>query len=662
MNNPILDINSLSVVFNTNGNRISALRDLSLSVSQGEIVAVVGESGCGKSVLCKTIMGLLPKIAEITDGSIRVNGKETVGLSDDEYCQLRGTDMSMVFQDPLTSLDPTYTIGSQIVESIRIHDKNISSADAEQKAVQLMKTVGIDRAEERIHSYPWMLSGGMRQRCVLAMALAQDPVLLIADEPTTALDVTVQAEILDLLVKLRDERNMSVLFITHDLGVVARVADTVRIMYAGKIIESGTAQEVLTNPVHPYTWSLLHALPAFAENGKLFPIPGNPPLLREAFQGDAFAERNRWALGIDYLETPPFFEVSETHKVATWLADERAPKVMFETASAEPEKPAESEQKVAGIHKTLAPDSPDAPDSSRKTILRVNNLSHTFRLGRHSFVEAVRNVSFDIRQGEVFSLVGESGSGKSTLARCILGLHKLQSGTIEYPGIEQKNRDIQFISQDPGAALDPRMTVRDLIAEPLEIHKIFSIRQQLNEKILSLLREVNVEEQYIDRYPPELSGGQKQRVSIARAYGIDPKLLVADEPLASLDVSIQAQIVELFASLRKYRDTAILFIAHDLSMVEFISDRIGVMYRGRMVELAPTKELFRAPAHPYTKALLSAVPIPDPAREHGRKIETLSETDQKALEASGTLADTEWVWTEISDGHFVLMQRGGGTV
>ncbi|MDO4869327.1 MAG: ABC transporter ATP-binding protein [Bacillota bacterium] len=655
MTKEILSINNLSVVFNTDGERICALRDLSLNMYRGEILAVVGESGCGKSVLCKTILGLLPRIAEITSGSIRVNGRDTVGLSDSEYSSIRGTDISMVFQDPMTSLDPTYTIGAQISESIRIHDRQLPADQVRANAVALMETVGIDRASERYDAYPWMFSGGMRQRAVLAMALSQDPDILIADEPTTALDVTIQAEILDLLIKLKNERNMGVLFITHDLGVVARVADRVAIMYAGKIVEIGTAGDIFHAPAHPYTWGLLHALPAFAKDGRLFPIPGNPPVIREGFKGDAFAVRNENALAIDYEEEPPLFALSDTHKAATWLADSRAPKIAFPDAA----RGAVSAAAKGAVSRVDGPESTPAQIRRRtsEAVIKVCNLSHHFRLGRRGIVKAVQNVSFDIRKGEVFALVGESGSGKSTLARCVMGLYQPLNGTVQYNDkyIPDRRR-IGFVSQDPGAALNPKMTVRDIIAEPLQIQGLIKERAALDAHIAGLLREVNLDERYMDRYPPELSGGQKQRVNIARAYGMDPGLLVADEPLASLDVSIQAQIVEVFADLRDKHDTAMLFIAHDLSMVKFISDRVGVMYRGRLVELAPAAELFARPLHPYTRSLLSAVPVPDPDQagaQSAAQVRAQSAT-QVNVQSSAQSSDEALSWTEVSEGHFVL--------
>ena len=575
----VLEINNLSVVFNTEWERICALRDLSLSIGQGEIVAVAGESGCGKSVLCKTIMGLLPKLAEITAGSIMLNGRETADYTERQYSQMRGSEVSIVFQDPFTSLDPTYTIGRQITEAIRTHrddaDEQYTKDALRAKAVKLMEEVGIDRAEERFDAYPWMLSGGMRQRCALAMALSQNPKLLIADEPTTALDEDVKSDILNLLLRIRDERNMSILFITHDLSAARKIADRLAVMYAGKIIEIGTADEVITKPAHPYTWGLLHALPEYAEGGRLRTIPGSPPNVPEGFEGDAFAERNELALGIDYIQAPPFFDISPTHQAATWLADERAPEVEFGSKSNITE---------AGSKAGLSEQGP---------LLTVRNLSHYFKLGRKSSVRAVEDVSFEVSRGEIFGLVGRSGSGKTTLARCILGMYKPMEGSITYDGIDVTDRrrsgikqrlarEIQFISQDSGAALDSKMTVRELIAEPLKIHKMFSIRSEMDDYIRSLLREVGIDEDMMGRYPHELSGGQRQRVSIARAYGMDPKLLICDEPLASLDVSIQAQIVELFRELQRKHDTAMIFIAHDLEMVRFISDRIARMDCGHL--------------------------------------------------------------------------------
>ena len=586
MEKSILEIKNLSVTFSTDRGTISAVRDLSMSVGRGEIVAVVGESGCGKSVLCKTILGLLPFPAKVVSGSVCTGGRDLTRLSDRDYCAVRGREISMVFQDPMTSLDPSQTIGDQIAEAIRVHDRSMSAAAIRQKTVDLLDAVAIDRPELRTSAYPWMLSGGMRQRCVLAIALAGDPDLLIADEPTTALDETIRQEILDLILSLRQQRGLSVLFISHDLSTCARIADTIHIMYAGRIIETGTADEIMKTPAHPYTRGLLRALPAFAEKGRLQPIPGAPPIIPEGFEADAFAERNEYALGIDYLQAPPFFPLSPTHKAATWLADPRAPKVDI---------PMPHAKAGAAAEKDPDRENCESPATDRPVLLEVRDISHTFPLGRSS-VRALDKVSFDIRKGETFALVGESGSGKSTLAKCVLGMIRPTSGKVIYDGTEitgrrlgrkdrmQLARKIQFISQDPGAALDQKMTVRELIAEPLQIHRMFPNRSSLDEYVLSMLQEVQLDASFLDRYPAQLSGGQKQRVSIARAYSMNPELLIADEPTSSLDVSIQAQIIELFLSLQKKHETSLLFISHDLPLVRLISDRIGIMQRGQMIK------------------------------------------------------------------------------
>ena len=658
-NDNVLEIKNLSVVFDTGEKNISAVRNLSLQVKRGEIFAVAGESGCGKSVMCKTVMGLLHDAGKVTGGSIKICGREVTGLSDDEYCKVRGKDAAMVFQDPMTSLDPTYSIGRQIGEAVRVHNKSAGAEEIKGRAVELMDLVGIDRAGERYDARPWMLSGGMRQRCVLAMALANDPALLVADEPTTALDATVQSEILDLLVDIRDKTGMGILFITHDLGACARVADRIAIMYAGKIIEVGDASEVFDDPAHPYTWGLMHALPAYAYDGHLHPIPGSPPVLEEGFTGDAFAERNPYALDIDYVKEPPFFDLTDTHKVASWLYDEQSEDVRKTIMDSR------AHTHHLHSHSEIADDSGHGSSETggavsgmadaqvkRNNLVEIRNLSKDFKLGRKNIVRALSDVSFDIKHGEVFALVGESGSGKSTLARCILGLYEPTSGSVSIGSMDpDARRNMQFISQDSTAALNQKMTVRDIIAEPFEINKVYKEKSELDDRIAELLDEVGVDRSFMYRYPPELSGGQRQRVSIARAYGMEPELLVADEPLAALDVSVQAQIVELFASLMKQRKMSMLFIAHDLSMVEFLSQRVGVMYRGRMVEMAETKELFSDPVHPYTKALLSAVPVPDPSYEKGRIVSKYIQDDD---------ALTSGKWTQVSAGHYILMSEKEG--
>jgi peptide/nickel transport system ATP-binding protein len=470
----------------------------------------------------------------------------------------------------------------------------------------------------------------MRQRCVLAIALALNPQILFADEPTTSLDVTVQANMLDLLRDLQKKTGVGIVFISHDLGVVARVADRVAVMYAGRVVEIGTTEEIFYDPRHPYTWGLLRALPSAAmETGTLYQIPGAPPSLLCPPPGDAFAARNEYALAIDYKQAPPMFRISDTHSAATWLLDKRAPAVVYPPArffaastGSKPGLKRRSEQRKS-------------ENLSEETVIRVKDYVQHFRISRSFTVEAVRGVSFDLRRGEVFGLVGESGCGKSTVARAVMGLYAPTAGEIYFrdklvsdrrsyrKNRREIQRGMQIIFQDSAAALNPRMTVEEIVSEPLVIARRYAkqayAKQALKDRVLELLTMVGLDRLHRTKYPAELSGGQRQRVAIARSIALEPDVIVADEPVASLDVSIQAQIVTLFQHLQKEHKFAFLFIAHDLSLVHFLCDRVGVMHAGRLVEVAPTDALFGAPQHPYTRALLSATPVPDPRTERRKK-------------------------------------------
>lgn len=647
----ILEVKNLSVSFFGEDREVQAVRDVSFSLREGETLAIVGESGCGKSTLCKSIMKLLPKTGRIKSGSILVNGADITNYKEREMHRLRGSFFSMVFQDPMNVLNPTMSIGAQIAEAVRVHQPKISKADLQSRVEELMTLVGIDRPDERMQLYPCNFSGGMRQRSVLAIALAGNPRMLFADEPTTALDVTVQAKILELFREIQKKLGTAAAFVTHDLGVVARVADRVAVMYAGKIVEIGTAEEVFGDPRHPYTWGLMRALPALAEGGDmLHVIPGMPPTLTDPPRGDAFACRNEYALQIDYEEEPPMFRVTDTHYAATWLLDERAPRVTLPKLKC---------QRLE--HQSLTNQSLPCQILRTETgvtseiLLDVRHLSHKFPLTKKSAVKAVDDVSFQIRRGEIFGLIGESGCGKSTVARCIMNIYKPCGGSILYQGINtcdpgefRANRRMlqtarQIIFQDSDSSLNQRMKVCDIITEPMKIAHITPPRGSLRAEAEFQMYYVGLDAGYLDKYPAELSGGQRQRVAIARALAMEPALLIADEPLASLDVSIQAQIVNLFKHLQQEHGFSFLFIAHDLSMVKFLCDSVGVMYRGRLVEIAPAKELFSSPQHAYTKALLSAVPIPDPGKERRRKPVEFSEED---FSLTGELM-------EVSPQHFV---------
>lgn len=650
----LLEVKHLSVSFDTLQGEVEAVRDVSFSLRAGEILAVVGESGCGKSVMCKSVMKLLPGNAKIKSGSICVNGVDITSYKEKEMQKLRGKLFSMVFQDPMTSLNPTMTIGAQIAEAILIHQPKMSGAEVKRRVLELMELVGIERAEERANLYPWNFSGGMRQRSVLAIALASGPDILIADEPTTSLDVTIQAQILDLLREIQKKLGTATILVSHDLGVVARCADRVAVMYAGKIIETGETKEVYYDPKHPYTWGLLRSLPALSRGkDRLYTLPGMPPSLIHPPRGDAFACRNAYALAIDYEEEPPMFRVTDSHYAATWLLDERAADVREQIAEMMRSDTAMTHEKTPEAEQL----SGHVPGNATKAevLLDVQHLSHVFPLTKKQVIYAVDDVSFQIRRGEILGLVGESGSGKSTVARCIMNIFRPHSGNILYRGIDvcdkgqfRQNRkmlqtDRQLIFQDSGSSLNQRMKVEEIILEPLKVSRMKPMHGSYRDEALFQMKAVGLEEQCLNRYPSELSGGQRQRVAIARALITEPGFLVADEPIASLDVSIQAQIVNLFRHLQEEHGFSFLFIAHDLAMVEFLCDRVGVMYHGRLVELAPCDELYANPLHPYTKELLAAIPVPDPLRERARKA---AQFQKEPYAKSGKMK-------EVLPGHYV---------
>ena len=666
----LLKVEHLAVSFQTDAGELEAVRDVSFSLCPGEVLAIVGESGCGKSVLCKSIMKLLPEKAKMKSGSIRINDTDISACKEKEMQKLRGRLFAMVFQDPMTSLNPTMTIGAQIAEAILVHQPKLKKEAVQKRVLELMELVGIDRPEARAKLYPWNFSGGMRQRSVLAIALASDPAILIADEPTTALDVTIQAQILDLLKEIQRRLGTATILVSHDLGVVARVADRVAVMYAGKICEIGTAEEIYYDPKHPYTKGLLRSLPALSHGKEtLHTLPGMPPSLVHPPKGDAFACRNEYALAIDYEQQPPMFRVSDTHYAATWLLDERAAQVrekleqreraeLLRDAGKKDEltwKREESVQNASERYTETENRQNIIEHAQPDLLLDVRHLTQVFPLTKKLAVRAVDDVSFQIRRGEIFGLVGESGSGKSTVARCVMNIYRPAGGQIVYRGIDTGNRmevrknrvllqqERQMIFQDSASSLNQRMKVENIVMEPMRLAHRRPPRGSYRAEAAYQLKYVGLDESCLDKYPSELSGGQRQRIAIARAVSMEPELLVADEPIASLDVSIQAQIVNLFRHLQREHGFSILFIAHDLAMVEFLCDRVGVMYHGRLVEVAPCHELYQNPLHPYTRALLSAIPVPDPRRERERK---MAEFEQE-YETAGVLV-------EVSPGHFAL--------
>ncbi len=646
---PLLSVKDLEVTFSLRGKMLTAIRRTSLDLYEGETLAIVGESGSGKSVFTKCFVGMTDKNGKITHGSIMYQGEDLAAFTERDWLRIRGKKIAMVTQDPMTSLNPLKTIGRQIQESVELH-QGLKGSAAKAETLRILQAVGIPDPERRYRQYPHEFSGGMRQRVVIATAVACRPQILICDEPTTALDVTIQAQILDLIRRLQREQNMTIIYITHDLGVVANVADRVAVMYGGQIIEIGMANEVFFDPWHPYTWALLSALPQLGVKGEKLPaIDGTPPNLFNKIQGDAFAPRNRKALNIDFLEEPPMYEVTATHMVKAWLRDPRAPKVEQPKAIA----------RLSETHKNLGTDPNQYHphlDPKREPLVEVKDMQVTFGSGRKKFV-AVDHVNFTIYKGETFSLVGESGSGKTTIGRAIVRINPITEGEVLLEGQrisgkisrqmdEKVIRSMQMIFQDPMASLNERAKVDYIISEGLYNYHLYSDEHDRQDKVQKALKEVGLLPEFSSRFPHEFSGGQRQRIGIARSLIMEPKFIVADEPISALDVSIRAQVLNLLNDLKKSRGLTYLFIAHDLSVVRFISDRIAVIHKGRIVELAEAEELFLHPLHPYTRALLSAVPNPNPYVERSKKL-LVYDPSVHDYSTDGP------VWTEILPDHFI---------
>ena len=641
----LLEAKDVVIRFDLRGQELTAIRRASLNVYEGETVAIVGESGSGKSVFTKSFIGMLDRNGRIDGGELLFHGEDMAKYTAEaQWLKVRGKKIAMVFQDPMTSLNPVRVIGEQIAEVIMWHFGK-SHEEARQEAVSLLRKVGIDDPERRYRQYPGEFSGGMRQRVVIAAAIACRPEILICDEPTTALDVTVQAQVLDLIRGLQRELKMSVVFITHDLGVVANVADWVAVMYAGQIIEYGEAREVFHSPEHPYTKALLRSLPQLGVKGHdLYAIRGTPPSLFKDIQGDAFAPRNADAMKIDFLEEPPVFEVSPTHWARTWLLAPEARDFRDTLIRKENERRAQLQAQTPFDYSKAEP------------LVSVRDLSVFFKLGSQR-LEAVKHVSFDIYRGETLSLVGESGSGKTTIGRAIMGIHQSNvRGDILFRGrkinqkLDKKDRkklrlEMQMIFQDPMASLNDRAKVDYIISEGLYNFHLFGSEQERLAKVEKMLQEVGLTGDFMTRFPHEFSGGQRQRIGIARSLIMDPDFIVADEPISALDVSIRAQVINLLNKLKQERDLTYLFIAHDLSAVRFISDRVAVIYRGHLMELAACEELFRRPLHPYTRALLSAAPYPDPDVERYKEVRRYQPAEEDL--------DRERGWIEAYPFHYV---------
>jgi peptide/nickel transport system ATP-binding protein len=618
---PLLAVEDLHVQFDTSRGVVHAVDGISYTVNRGEVVAIVGESGCGKSVSSLAIVGLLAKPAgKVTNGRVLFEGRDLLKLDAEEMREIRGRDISMIFQEPMTSLNPVLSIGEQIMEPLFIHLK-MTDEQAKARALELLQLVGITDGERRLEQYPHQLSGGMRQRVMIAIGLACNPKLIIADEPTTALDVTIQAQILELMKDLSRRLNIALIIITHNLGVVARYADRVNVMYAAHIIEHGSADDIFLRPLHPYTIGLMRSVPRLdlPRGVRLETIEGLPPDLRSPPPGCRFAPRCRYRLDTCVATDVILRDLAPGHATACIRADEIVAGALLHDAP----------PTVPAVAATAA--------DTAEPILKVETLRKYFAVplsgsgvfsSKIATVKAVDDVSFEIAPGETLGLVGESGCGKTTVGRTVLKLEEPTDGTIRFTGADithrtpkqmrELRRGIQVIFQDPYSSLNPRMTVGQIIGEPLHVYGLAKNKKEQEERVAALLRQVGLFDYMAERYPHQLSGGQRQRVGIARALALEPRFIVCDEPVSALDVSIQGQIINLLEDLQSRLNLSYLFIAHDLAVVRHISDRVAVMYLGRIAEVADRDQLYADPKHPYTKALLDAAPIPDPRVERER--------------------------------------------
>jgi len=601
MTSPILTVSNLTTSFRVEGKWKSVVRNISFDIKPKETLAVVGESGSGKSVTALSIMRLTPPQSSKIEGSIKLNGKELLTLPDAEMRHIRGNEIAMIFQEPMTSLNPVLTIGFQIAEALILH-RGLSRSEAEAETIRLLEKVRIPAAKSRFHEYPHRFSGGMRQRVMIAMALACKPKLLIADEPTTALDVTIQAQTLELIKTLQDEEGMSVLFITHDMGVVAEIADRTVVMYNGDEIETGATEDIFANPQKPYTKSLISAVPKL---------------------GSMIGRRR-----------PMRFPVVDRN-------------------TGESDVPTET---------------PDTVQAAERPVLEVSGLTTRFEIrggllssvkGR---VHAVENVSFSLKAGETLALVGESGCGKSTTGRSVMRLIEPLAGSVLLDGVDvlklsqhdlrEQRKRMQMIFQDPFASLNPRMNVGTAVAEPLLINNL-ATRSEARDKVADLLKRVGLLPDMANRFPHEFSGGQRQRICIARALAVEPRLIVADEAVSALDVSVKAQVVNLMLDLQARMGLGYLFISHDMAVVERVSHRVAVMYLGEIVEIGPREQIFQNPQHPYTKRLLAAVPIADPARRLQKR--PVSNDEIKSPVRAPDYVPPVRQYREVSPGHAVMI-------
>ena len=620
---PILSVKDLHVSFPSEAGSVSAVRGVDFDLYPGRTLGIVGESGSGKSVTSMSIMGLLPDYAKIT-GSVKFDSRELLGLTDKQMSEIRGQGIGMIFQDPLSALTPVFDIGTQIVEAIQAH-QNVSKSNALKQAEALLELVGIPDPKLRLKSFPHEFSGGMRQRVVIAIAIANNPRVLIADEPTTALDVTIQAQILDVIKVAQRETGAATIMITHDMGVVAETADDVMVMYAGRPVERGDVDTIFNHPRMPYTVGLLGSTPRpdVSSDEPLTPIEGNPPILVNLHDRCQLAQRCPVAIDACLKGEPPLAPLADAPAHLTACV-----------RSAEIHGGMINGERMFKVP-PLSPDSFEGiPREDRKTTLEVKNLRKEFPLMKGALVKrrvgtvkAVDGLTFDIREGECMAIVGESGCGKTTTLLEIMDLDP-KDGVVILNGKDansmsraerrEARKDMQIVFQDPMSSLNPRLTVREVIAEPLES---LGYEGDVDARVAELMKLVGLDASQLDRFPGHFSGGQRQRIGLARALATNPSVIVLDEPVSALDVSIQAGVINLLEELKRKLGLSYLFVAHDLSVVRHLSDRVAVMYKGQFVEHGDTDEIFDHPQHEYTRKLLAAIPIPDPAVARARQAE-----------------------------------------
>jgi oligopeptide/dipeptide ABC transporter ATP-binding protein len=630
-----LQVENLSTEIRLSRSTVHAVGNVSLQIDQGETLGLVGESGSGKSMLGLSVLGLLPNGGHITGGSIKLEGQELVGLSESELRKLRGDRMAMIFQDSLSSLNPTKTIGRQVAEPVRLH-RGASLSEANDRVLEVLELVGLPQPKERLGDYPHQLSGGLRQRVMIAIALACDPRVLLADEPTTALDVTIQAQILRLLDNLEQRLGMATLLVTHDMGVVAGRAKRINVMYAGRIVETAETEVLFSGMRHPYTQALLGSIPRLEQDNtkRLLSIPGLPPDLTNPPAGCRFAARCRFATERCLVEEPPLTG-SDDHVFACWHPVD-GPADLTEPVAHATRKPVQGSPQ-ADVGKTGSPSvtitAPAAAQNGARPLLEIVNVIREYPITagllqrKVNSVKAVSDITLTVNAGESFGLVGESGCGKTSLGKLIVGIEKPDGGQIMLAGEEifsyhgaklrKARRDLQMMFQDPFGSLDPRMRVSAILQEPLQIQGIGS-RRERDEKVRGILDDVGLPSAALERYPHEFSGGQRQRVALARALMLEPKVMVADEPVSALDVSIRSQVLNLMKVMQIERDMASVVISHDLAVVKYLADRIGVMYLGKLVEIGTGDDIYARAAHPYTQALIKTIPVPDPAVERAK--------------------------------------------